>query len=692
MFRAILGRDRTGWPLWRRDATARLTEADAIRQSGLFDAVWYLERNPDAAGFADPVAHYVAVGARDQRPPHPLFDLAWYRAAAAHIDASGLTPLGHFILHGEAAGLSPNPLFDPAWYARQDGTLTGRQEGLFRHFLHEGARRGRSPHPAFDPGHYAAACPDLGDANPLTHFIGAGAGRLISPNPFFDLRWYVGRYDDVATSGLNPMVHFLQIGAEQGRRPHPHVDLAAYRADHPEAPADPAGAYLHLLAHQVPATFFAARPRQDWRRRHDDLVRLGLFDPAVYLELNEDLAKGTTDPDEHFARVGLHEGRPFTNAAMVARRLAVSAADLAIASNAHLVRADQAHASQDTDTAARWARDRAPCIAVFCHSAGNFYMQEIADLLADGLRAHGVQVACRNERAAQDEAFDLRIFVAPHEFFYLGQGMAWQDVVEAPNTVLYNVEQLQTPWFCRAFKLLLTAPLLLDINFQSAEILRQLGCNAVHFMPGHLPTSPFALPCEDVSDIALVQGYGFARQRFDWTRQDVLADRPIDILFVGAHTPRRDKAIDALLELADDYRFLCVYKQTSAPLTARNQRASSGRINCALAQRAKIVLNVYRDWLGYFDWSRMVQQGFWQGACVVSDPGLPNPIYQPGVHFQEESVRHLGELIRWLLGTPDGRAALDTTRRAGFARAQTLGSMQVALAPVLDAFRQVLER
>jgi hypothetical protein len=38
---------------------------------------------------------------------------------------------------------------------------------------------------------------------------------------------------------------------------------------------------------------------------------------------------------------------------------------------------------------------------------------------------------------------------------------------------LYNVEQPQTPWFCRAFPLLLKAPLVLDINLQSAAILRR---------------------------------------------------------------------------------------------------------------------------------------------------------------------------------------------------------------------------
>lgn len=668
------------------------SEAAAIRSSALFDVVWYLERNPAAAAFPDAIEHYISAGARQGRAPHPLFDDAWYRQSNPGLEASGLTPLGHFVLVGEAAGASPSPLFDPVWYASQDPGLRGKRQGLFRHFLEDGAVKGRSPHPAFDPAFYFSARPDVAAAkmNPLTHFLGAGAGQGVSPNPFFDLPWYAGCHADVAESGLNPLVHFLQIGAEQNRRPHPNVDLVAYRARTPACPRHAVGAYLHLLAHENPVAFFATSQGTDLSVFHAHLAKLGLFDAKAYVTVNEDLAKLAIKPAEHFASHGLQDGRVFTSVNALAGVISKLQPTLATAQATYLTRAEQADALGHADPTLQWFRQRKPSIGVFCNTEGNFYMQEIADLLADGLRHVGIPTARRDQTAAREEPFDLRIFVAPHEFFYLGRGMAWQDAAGDANTVLYNVEQMQTQWFCRAFKLLLMAPLVIDINFQSAEILRQLGCQSAHFLPGHLPAAPFTMPVEDVSDITLAQGYGWARRPFNWMQQDALDDRPIDILFIGASSPRRDKALNALLELTDQYRFLCVYKPTGTPLTAKNQLASSGRINCALAQRSKIVLNIYRDWLGYFDWSRIVQMGFWQGACVVSDPGLAHPIYQPGVHFQEEPVRHLGELTRWLLETPDGRATLDSTRRAGTARARALGAMPVALAPVLDRLRTLL--
>ena len=125
-------------------------------------------------------------------------------------------------------------------------------------------------------------------------------------------------------------------------------------------------------------------------------------------------------------------------------------------------------------------------------------------------------------------------------------------------------------------------------------------------------------------------------------------------------------------------------------MATSRQRTTSTDINCALGQRAKIVLNIHRDWLGYFEWSRMVLQGFWQGACVVSDPGLLNPLFEPDVHYFEENLRRMGELVRWLLESEEGRDKLDRTRRAGYERARTLGSMPVALAPVLEAFAGLL--
>ena len=141
---------------------------------------------------------------------------------------------------------------------------------------------------------------------------------------------------------------------------------------------------------------------------------------------------------------------------------------------------------------------------------------------------------------------------------------------------------------------MLEAPLVLDINLQSAMILRRAGCNVVHFMPGHLPSARYAQPRLDISDIPLAKGYAFARRPYDWQARNRLDERPIDILFIGTRAPRRDKALLRLQELTDRHRFVCVYRSSSEPIT--EQSVAAAEQSWVLAQRAKIVLNVHRDW------------------------------------------------------------------------------------------------
>lgn len=414
----------------------------------------------------------------------------------------------------------------------------------------------------------------------------------------------------------------------------------------------------------------------------------GLFDPEVYLSLNPDCAAAAGDAWQHFLEYGLREGRPFTSPETVARLLVEMDAAIRAERYCATQLAVAAHAAGDTVDEARPLRRRAAKVAVFCSSLGNFYMRDIADLLVWGLQAEGIDTVQRDETANRNEPFDLRVFVAPHEFFWVGEGKNWRELAGAAGSVLYNVEQPQTQWFCRAFPLLLDAPLVLDINLQTTLILRRAGCNVVHCMPGHLPTAPYAQPYLDISEIALAKGYAFASQPYNWLEQNRLDDRLIDLLFIGARTPRRDQALFRLQGVADRHRFWCVYRDPAAPFTFQNKVATE--YGWALAQRAKILLNLHRDWIGYFEWSRIVMQGFWQGACVVSDPGQSVPLFAPGVHYLEENLRHIGELVHWLLETEEGRHTLDRTRKAAYQRARSVASMHVALTPMLEAFATLL--
>ncbi len=93
---------------WRAFPTMR------VRQSGLFDAAFYLERYPDIrrAGI-DPLRHYMRHGAAEGRKPHPLFQPDYYLARCPEARDTR-NPLLHFL--DEAPWCSPHPLFDCASY------------------------------------------------------------------------------------------------------------------------------------------------------------------------------------------------------------------------------------------------------------------------------------------------------------------------------------------------------------------------------------------------------------------------------------------------------------------------------------------------------------------------------------------------------------------------------------------------
>lgn len=244
--------------IFRKARSQRLQPTDerkVIATSGLFDEVWYNEKNPPAENQAsDAIERYIADGAARDLRPHPLFHVGWYRANNPDLPASGLTPLGHYISVGRARGASPSPLFDPQWYRRQSPELTSYAGDLFHHFVSVGALQGLSPHPLFDSKSYLAAKPELitNKVNPLTHYVEIGASQGLAPNPGFDSRWYVDEHEEVRKSGENPLIHFIVSGARAGIRPHPRVDLELFMAEHPEAGTDRLGAFVQFVTSGEP--------------------------------------------------------------------------------------------------------------------------------------------------------------------------------------------------------------------------------------------------------------------------------------------------------------------------------------------------------------------------------------------------------------------------------------------------------
>jgi hypothetical protein len=99
-------------PLIKIGATRRLEQDRAlIVSSGLFDADWYLAKNPDVAlRKIDPLFHYLFFGGFEGRDPGPNFSSAWYLNTYTDVKKSGINPLVHYLRSGKAEGRIAQPV------------------------------------------------------------------------------------------------------------------------------------------------------------------------------------------------------------------------------------------------------------------------------------------------------------------------------------------------------------------------------------------------------------------------------------------------------------------------------------------------------------------------------------------------------------------------------------------------------
>ncbi|QOW24166.1 hypothetical protein INQ43_10705 [Lysobacter sp. H23M47] len=100
LLRRVVGR---GEP--QRTQSVLASDAATIRDSGLFDRQWYLDRYPDVVKSGmDPVEHYLRYGAEESRNPSAAFDTGSYLERNPDVWFAGLNPLMHYIDTGIREG------------------------------------------------------------------------------------------------------------------------------------------------------------------------------------------------------------------------------------------------------------------------------------------------------------------------------------------------------------------------------------------------------------------------------------------------------------------------------------------------------------------------------------------------------------------------------------------------------------
>ncbi|MCV0396079.1 MAG: glycosyltransferase family 4 protein [Rhizobiaceae bacterium] len=227
------------------------SDIEYLKDSGLFDAEWYIENYPAAAAIKiDPAEHFLRIGVRLKWNPSPRFDTAAYLAEHPDVERSGINPVLHFLRNGSVTdakaptepsagadadeGRSKAPVGSPGGTSSEFRTsrprrnLTPDMQRLLQAAERSGAaRRADATYDAikseFDPAYYLLRYPDIARAgiDPVRHFIDAGAREGRDPSPAFSTRYYLNRYPDIRDGKYNPFQHYVMHGRSEGRGSSP---------------------------------------------------------------------------------------------------------------------------------------------------------------------------------------------------------------------------------------------------------------------------------------------------------------------------------------------------------------------------------------------------------------------------------------------------------------------------------------
>jgi hypothetical protein len=293
-----------------------------------------------------------------------------------------------------------------------------------------------------------------------------------------------------------------------------------------------------------------------------------------------------------------------------------------------------------------------PAIGVFFNASGNAFLREIAEDITAALLACGQKANLLDDTSSIDDRPPLCIFVAPHEFFHIGNGRAWAREEIIASSVMFTTEQPQTIWFERAMPFILMSRAVIDISWQVHDVIAQAGIPAIHFNPAIGETKSW-LHDADLSH-PLLRTLPKAAQVPE-IKFIPFKDRLIDIAFFGNASPHRERFFTKNAWFLAQYDAFLYYRKVESPMAPKGTHAALSRLGGHVNAHSKIALNIHRDANGFFEWHRIVKQGIGSGAVVVSEPCDPHPLFKPGTHYLEESGRHILNLIEWLLKTPDGQ-------------------------------------
>jgi hypothetical protein len=391
--------------------------------------------------------------------------------------------------------------------------------------------------------------------------------------------------------------------------------------------------YLGQLKEPLPAGMSPAKHylEKGWRHGLDPGP---LFSTARYLWRNEDVREAGLNPLLHYVTHGLAEGRRAWSSPEVMRW------------QLPWLRHPELALAETEKSKALWPRlSKGDKVVVYSHSRGHFVFLQFQKMIVQSLKAIGVDAVPADENSRMPASTPaLSMVIAPHDFFYL-EGSPDPADRRFSDAILVNTEQMPSRWFARILALLMRAPMVLDMNVQTAASLCRLGVNA-RFLPlGHVAQNEIF-------------------------QSEVLENpRDMDLLWIGSNSKRRQIWAHQHQDIFRRHKSFVRLVSVVGALSAENPAAISPVQYAKLARRSKIQINIHHFNMPYFEWQRIVHYGLLQGNCVVTEVSPKVPGLRPGVDYLEAKKEEIPLLLDWLLRSPDGKMKLEEVRRAGYRNA-----------------------
>lgn len=276
-----------------------------------------------------------------------------------------------------------------------------------------------------------------------------------------------------------------------------------------------------------------------------------------------------------------------------------------------------------------------PRYHIYVSPLGNVFMAEIAAVVSAAISDLGYETVYPAPGLPEPGADRINLVVAPHEFFPLQLNRAEGELLKAAEaSVVLSVEQPGTPWFELGARYASVSRHIIDISPYAVEELTRRGYEVSHLQ------------------------FGYHRNWDRWGG-DPTKLRPTDLVFLGASTKRREAILASVAELVWEYSSDIRLFEFDRPMNVAREHFVAGPDKHELLASARILLNIHRGDVPYFEWVRVLEAVV-NGALVITELSTDYGPFVPGEHFVTAPVDLLAAQTSSILQDEELRLELVT--------------------------------